>query len=57
VAATRMIAAMGASFVALSVIALLAPVSLHMLLLGTGFGGLHMLFGFLIGRQGHERQI
>jgi len=57
VAATRMIAAMGASFVALSLVALLAPDSLQMLLLGSGFGGLHMLFGFLIGRNGHERQI
>ena len=51
VAATRMIAAMGASFVALSCLALLAPDSLQMLLLGSGFGGLHMLFGFLIGRK------
>ena len=51
VAATRMIAAMGAAFVALSLIALLAPDSLQMLLLGSGFGGLHMLFGFLIGRK------
>src|SRR6185312_6314726 len=50
VAATRMIAVMGASFVALSVVALLAPESLQILLLGSGFGGLHMLFGFLIGR-------
>jgi hypothetical protein len=50
-AATRMLAAMGASFVALSLIALLAPDSLQMLLLGSGFGGIHMLFGFLIGRK------
>jgi len=57
VAATRMIAAMGASFVALSCLALLAPDSLQMLLLGSGFGGLHMFFGFLIGRKGHERQV
>ena len=57
VAATRMIAAMGAAFVALSLIALLAPDSLQMLLLGSGFGGLHMFFGFLIGRKGNERQV
>jgi hypothetical protein len=25
--------------------------------LGAGFGGLHMFFGFLIGRKGHERQV
>jgi hypothetical protein len=57
IAATRMIAAMGVSFVALAVLTLLAPESLQMLLLGSGFGGLHMLFGFLIGRNGHERQV
>ena len=56
-ASTRMIAAMGVSFVALALVALLAPESLQMLLLGSGFGGLHMLFGFLIGRKGHERQV
>jgi hypothetical protein len=57
VAATRMIAAMGVSFVALALVALAAPDSLQMLLLGSGFGGLHMLFGFLIGRNGHDRQV
>ena len=57
VSATRMIALMGASFVALGLVALLAPDRLQMLLLGAGFGGLHVLFGVLIGRKGHERQI
>jgi hypothetical protein len=57
VAATRVIAAMGASFVALSLVAFSAPDSLQMLLLGSGFGGLHMLFGFLIGHKDNERQV
>jgi hypothetical protein len=55
VAATRMIAAMGAAFVALGLLALVLPDKAHILLLGAGFGGLHVLFGFLIGRKGHER--
>ena len=57
VSATRMIAFMGACFVALGLVALLAPDRLQMLLLGAGFGGLHVLFGVLIGRKGHERQV
>ena len=57
VSATRMLALMGASFVALGLVALLAPDRLQMLLLGAGFGGLHVLFGVLIGRKGHERQV
>ena len=57
VAATRMIAIMGAAFVALGLLALLAPDRLQILLLGVGFGGLHVLFGFLIGRKRHEREI
>jgi hypothetical protein len=57
VSATRMIALMGASFVLLGLVALLAPERAQMLLLGAGFGGLHVLFGVLIGRNGHERQI
>jgi hypothetical protein len=57
VSATRMIAFMGISFVVLGLMALLAPERLLMLLLWAGFGGLHVLFGVLIGRQGHEREI
>jgi hypothetical protein len=26
-------------------------------MLGAGFGGLHILFGYLIGRAGHGREI
>ena len=57
VSATRMIAVMGASFVLVGLVALLAPERAQMLLLGAGFGGLHVLFGVLIGRKGHERQV
>jgi hypothetical protein len=51
VAATQMIAFMGAAFAGLGLLALLAPDRWQILLLGAGFGGLHVLFGFLIGRQ------
>jgi hypothetical protein len=56
VAATWMIAFMGVSFVALGLLALVLPDKLQILMLGAGFGGLHILFGFLIGRKGHERE-
>jgi predicted phage tail protein len=57
VSANRMIAIMGVSFAALGLLALVAPDRLQILLLGAGFGGLHVLFGLLIGREGHEREI
>jgi predicted phage tail protein len=57
VAANRMIAIMGAAFVAIGLLTLVAPDRLQIFLLGAGFGGLHVLFGFLIGRNGHEREI
>ncbi|MFC4314438.1 hypothetical protein ACFPN2_35560 [Steroidobacter flavus] len=49
------VAWMGACFVALGVIAFMVPESLHVALLGLGFGGLHILFGILIGRDAHGR--
>ena len=57
VATTRAIAAMGGSFVALGLIALLLPSDLQVLMLGAGFGGMHLLFGVLIGRKKHECQV
>jgi hypothetical protein len=54
---TRTIGVMGGLFVALGLLALLAPESLQMLMLGLGFGGLHVLFGFLIGWETHARKI
>jgi predicted phage tail protein len=50
VAANRMIAIMGAAFVAIGLLTLVAPDRSQIFLLGAGFGGLHLLFGFLIGR-------
>lgn len=41
----------GAGFFMLGVIALFAPAALQMVLLGLGFGGLHLLLGYLIGRR------
>jgi hypothetical protein len=37
--------------------ALLLPDRLQILMLGAGFGGLHIVFGVLIGRQGHGREV
>jgi hypothetical protein len=42
---------MGICFMLLAIPAFLAPLPIANLLLGVGFGGLHMLFGFLIGRS------
>lgn len=56
VATNAKIAVMGALFVALGLIAFVAPAPTHSLLLGLGFGGLHVLFGFLIGRSGHGNE-
>jgi hypothetical protein len=57
VATTRTIGIMGASFIGLGLIAFALPDQLQMLALGVGFGGLHILFGFLIARIGHGRQV
>jgi hypothetical protein len=57
VATTRTIAIMGASFVTLGVVALLLGSELQVFMLGAGFGGLHILFGLLIGRKTHDCQI
>ena len=54
---TRTIGLLGASFAVLGVLALLLPSGAQILMLGTGFGGLHIVFGILIGRIGHGRQI
>jgi hypothetical protein len=49
----RLIATMGAMFVALGLVTFELPVQWHTLALGIGFGGLHLIFGFLIGRIKH----
>lgn len=57
VATMRTIALMGAAFVALGLIALLLRSDFQVYVLGAGFGGLHILFGLLIGRDTHDSQV
>jgi hypothetical protein len=47
------IASMGALFIVLGGAAFVLPASTHTLLLGAGFGGLHLVSGILIGRINH----
>ena len=49
-AATRTLAIMGGAFFVLGLAALLLPDSAQIFMLGAGFGGLHVIFGLLIGR-------
>jgi hypothetical protein len=56
VPATRTIGVMGGSFMLLGLLALLLPLRLQILTLGAGFGGLHLIFGFLISREAHGRE-
>lgn len=53
VATMPKVATMGVLFAALGIIAFVLPATWHMLMLGLGFGGLHVVFGFLIGRSTH----
>jgi hypothetical protein len=53
---TRLVGWLGGVFVLFGIAALLLPISAHNLVLGVGFGGLHLLFGaYLVGRGSHER--
>lgn len=47
----RVVPVMGAAFLLLGAVALLAPPAWANLLLASGFGGLHIVFGFLIARK------
>jgi hypothetical protein len=47
------VASMGALFILLGGAAFLLPAEAHTLLLGAGFGGLHLISGVLIGRVNH----
>jgi len=49
----KLIVVMGTLFVALGLLAFQAPPAAHTLILGTGFGALHVIFGLLIGRTRH----
>ena len=55
-ATTRVIAMLGALFILFGLLALLLPDEPQIFLLGAGFGGLHIIFGILIGRMGHGRE-
>ena len=50
------IGVMGGLFIGLSVAAFVLPDALQVYVLAAGFGGLHVVFGFLIGRKDHGRQ-
>lgn len=50
---SRFVVWMGALFALLGTAAIAAPPATHVLLLGFGFGGLHLIFGVLIGRANH----
>jgi hypothetical protein len=49
----RLICMMGGLFVALGLITFVLPATAHTAMLGLGFGILHIIFGFLIGRLTH----
>ena len=56
VSTMAIVAWMGVCFAGLGIMALSAPPALQIPLLGAGFGGLHILFGILIGRGAHGRE-
>jgi hypothetical protein len=49
----RLICVMGALFVALGSMTFVLPTTMHTVMLGLGFGVLHIIFGILIGRLAH----
>ncbi len=49
----RLLCTMGALFVALGLCAFVLPPASHMAILGLGFGVLHVVFGYLVGRSDH----
>lgn len=49
----RLVCLMGGLFVALGLMTFALPVAAHTAMLGLGFGGLHLLFGLIIGRSTH----
>jgi hypothetical protein len=53
---TRTVGLLGVLFTLFGVSALSLPDSLQIVMLAAGFGGLHLIFGFVIGRVGHGRQ-
>jgi hypothetical protein len=55
-AAARAIGILGGAFVVAGLVALLLPASWQMAILGAGFGGFHIVFGYLTGRTTHGRE-
>ena len=53
---TRIVGVLGALFALLALLAFTLPDNLQILILAIGFGALHIIFGLLIGRDGHGRQ-
>jgi membrane-bound ClpP family serine protease len=53
---TRTLGAMGTSFMIFGLITLVIPHTMQILMLGAGFSGLHILFGFLISRRSYGRE-
>jgi hypothetical protein len=49
----RLLCTMGALFVALGLFAYLLPSASQIAILGLGFGVLHVVFGYLVGRSDH----
>ena len=56
VSTRQSVGVMGASFAALGLLALAMPLHVQMLLLGAGFGGLHLGFGVWLSRRTHGRE-
>jgi len=52
----RVIGVMGACFVVLGLMARVLPLHAQLLLLGAGFGGLHLIFGIWMSRNSHGRE-
>jgi hypothetical protein len=55
-ATARTIGILGGSFVASGLMTLLLPQQWQMPMLGVGFGGLHIVCGYWMGRAGHGRE-
>jgi hypothetical protein len=51
----RLICIMGTLFAVLGCFAFAMPAPSHSLILGAGFGALHIVFGLLIGRLSHAQ--
>ena len=56
VATARSIGILGGSFVVAGLLALMLPQNWQIPMLGAGFGGLHIVFGYLTRRAGHDRE-